>query len=67
MKAITLENAKVGMKVRFNRSSYDSQRGVSGVITNIGVYGMITVMSEDGDFLRGWAYTLDAMPILWMR
>ena len=64
MKALNLNSAKTGMSVIFNGRAYESQKGIWGVISRIGVYGLIEVTTENGTTHRGYSYSLFAMPTL---
>ena len=64
MKALNFNSVKIGMIVIFNGRAYESQKGIYGTISRIGVYGLIEVTTENGTTHRGYSYSLFAMPTL---
>lgn len=67
MKALDFNSVKIGMSVIFNGRAYESQKGIWGVISRIGVYGLVEVTTENGTTQRGYSYSLFAMPICAIR
>ena len=66
MKTVNLETAKIGMNVVSNKFAYNDYKKFFGVITNVSVYGLITVKCEKQTILV-YAYTLNFMPVTVIR